>query len=191
VLEFNGGERAYHSSRTLGMSLISMMCAAGAALSIVFKRHMSMMQTGLDRLASESVWRERLRGRRVALLGHPASVDDQLTHSLDVLGRIPSINLTAAFGPQHGLKGDQQDNMMETPDDRDERRGIPGLQSYGRSVSPRTRCWTPSTCYSLTSRIWMSDLYLSDDIALRAGGSGPNGKDGVGAQSAESGWSTH
>ena len=95
-----------------------------------------MMQTGLDRLATEAGWRERLGGRRVALLGHPASVDDQLVHSLDVLSRFPAVDLTAAFGPQHGLKGDQQDNMMETPDDRDDRRGIPVFSLYGRVRQP-------------------------------------------------------
>ena len=51
----------------------------------------------------------------MALLAHPASVTADLTHSLDALA--PSgINLTAAFGPQHGLKGDKQDNMVETDD---------------------------------------------------------------------------
>ena len=97
---------------------------------------MRMIQFGIDRLASESVWSDRLRGRRVALLGHPASVDAQLTHSLDVLATLPGVALSAAFGPQHGLKGDQQDNMKETADDRDAAHGIPVFSLYGEVRHP-------------------------------------------------------
>jgi uncharacterized protein YbbC (DUF1343 family) len=97
---------------------------------------MRMLRTGLDRLVSDPTWQARLRGRRVALLGHPASVDDRLVHSLDVIDALPDVRLTAAFGPQHGLKGDQQDNMMETPDEEDARRGIPVFSLYGRVRQP-------------------------------------------------------
>ena len=95
-----------------------------------------MMRFGLDRLVAESGLAARLAGRRVALLGHPASVDAGLVHSLDVLASLPSVHLSAAFGPQHGLKGDQQDNMMETPDERDERHGIPVFSLYGSVRQP-------------------------------------------------------
>jgi len=52
----------------------------------------------------------------VALLAHPASVTRDLVHSLDALAALEDLDLVAAFGPQHGLRGDKQDNMIESPD---------------------------------------------------------------------------
>ena len=75
--------------------------------------------------------RTHLRGRRVALLAHPASVTADLTHSLDALAALPEVQLTAAFGPQHGLRGDKQDNMVESPDFVDPQLGIPVFSLYG------------------------------------------------------------
>ena len=71
------------------------------------------MKNGIDRLIADPALRAPLMGKRVALLAHPASVTADLTHSLDALAALGDINLTAAFGPQHGLRGDKQDNMME------------------------------------------------------------------------------
>lgn len=51
--------------------------------------------------------------QRVALVAHPASVTRDLTHSLDALMALGDVRVTAAFGPQHGMKGDKQDNMVE------------------------------------------------------------------------------
>ena len=72
-----------------------------------------MMKFGIDRLIGEPTLRTPLAGRRVALLAHPASVTEDLTHSLDALAACGDIKLAAAFGPQHGLRGDKQDNMIE------------------------------------------------------------------------------
>lgn len=86
---------------------------------------------GLDRLLAEPALRRPLSGRRVALLAHPASVTADLTHALDALAALPDLQLTAAFGPQHGLRGDKQDNMVESPDYVDPRHGIPVFSLYG------------------------------------------------------------
>lgn len=94
------------------------------------------MKTGLDRLLSDPELRAPLKGRRVAVLGHPASVTADLTHSLDALAACPDITLSAAFGPQHGMRGDLQDNMMETPDETDPRLGIPVFSLYGEVRRP-------------------------------------------------------
>jgi uncharacterized protein YbbC (DUF1343 family) len=67
----------------------------------------------------------------VAVLGHPASVTSSLVHTLDALAAMPDLTLTAAFGPQHGMRGDVQDNMVETPDEHDPRLGIPIFSLYG------------------------------------------------------------
>ncbi|HJQ84610.1 MAG TPA: DUF1343 domain-containing protein [Candidatus Binatia bacterium] len=89
------------------------------------------MRTGLDRLLAESGIRRGLAGRRVALLAHPASVTADLVHALDALAAVGDVNLTAALGPQHGLRGDKQDNMIESPDFADPVHGIPVFSLYG------------------------------------------------------------
>ena len=94
------------------------------------------MKFGIDCLLQQPALRESMREGRVALLAHPASVTDDLTHSLDALARLPDIRLTAAFGPQHGLRGDKQDNMMESPDFNDPVLGIPVYSLYGRVRRP-------------------------------------------------------
>ena len=90
------------------------------------------MKFGIDRLCAEPDLRRDLRGRRVALLAHPASVTADLTHSIDALAVLGNeVRLTAAFGPQHGLRGDKQDNMVESPDFVDPALGIPVFSLYG------------------------------------------------------------
>jgi uncharacterized protein YbbC (DUF1343 family) len=91
---------------------------------------------GIDRLCAEPALRADLRGRRVALLAHPASVTANLTHSLDALAALDDVQLSAAFGPQHGLRGDKQDNMIESPDFNDPRLGIPVFSLYGEVRRP-------------------------------------------------------
>ncbi len=85
---------------------------------------------GIDRLIADKELRRPLEGRRVALLAHPASVTRDLTHSLDALAAA-GLNLTAAFGPQHGLRGDKQDNMVESEDFSDPVHMIPVFSLYG------------------------------------------------------------
>ncbi len=91
---------------------------------------------GIDRLLTEPELRVPLKGRRIALLAHPASVTAELGYSLDALATLPDIRLTAAFGPQHGLTGDKQDNMVETADEFDPVLGIPVFSLYGEVRRP-------------------------------------------------------
>jgi len=91
---------------------------------------------GLDRFLGNRSLRKPLAGRRVALLAHPASVTRDLVHSLDALAALSDIKLSAAFGPQHGLRGDKQDNMVESPDFRDPVHGIPVFSLYGEVRRP-------------------------------------------------------
>ena len=95
-----------------------------------------MIKFGIERLIANPALRQRLAGRRVALLAHPASVLADLGHSLDALAAVPELRLTAALGPQHGLRGDKQDNMVESSDYRDPRRGIPVFSLYGEVRRP-------------------------------------------------------
>jgi uncharacterized protein YbbC (DUF1343 family) len=94
------------------------------------------MNFGIDRLLADPDLRKPLQGRRIALLAHPASVTRDLTHSLDALGTCDGIRLSAAFGPQHGLRGDKQDNMVESPDFEDPVHGIPIFSLYGEVRRP-------------------------------------------------------
>ncbi len=94
------------------------------------------MKVGLERLIEETALRSALRGRRVALLAHPASVTSTLTHALDAIAELGDVRLTAAFGPQHGLRGDKQDNMVESPDFQDAVHGIPVFSLYGEVRRP-------------------------------------------------------
>lgn len=93
------------------------------------------MNFGIDRLLAEPELLRQLHGRRVALLAHPASVTADLTHSLDALVAA-GVNVTAAFGPQHGLRGDKQDNMVESPDFDDPVHGVPVFSLYGEVRRP-------------------------------------------------------
>lgn len=94
------------------------------------------MKFGIDRLLADPALRAPLAGKRVALLAHPASVTAGLTHSIDALAACPDIQITAAFGPQHGMRGDLQDNMMESPDFTDPVYGFPVFSLYGEVRRP-------------------------------------------------------
>src|SRR6266478_2454458 len=94
------------------------------------------MRFGIDRLLNEPALRKPLAGRRIALLAHPASVTRHLVHSLDALAALDDIELMAAFSPQHGLRGDKQDNMVESPDFRDPVHSIPVFSLYGTVRRP-------------------------------------------------------
>jgi len=94
------------------------------------------MNFGIDRLIADPALRAPLGGRCVALLAHPASLTADLTHSLDALAALGDVKLTAAFGPQHGLRGDKQDNMVESPDFHDPALGIPIFSLYGEVRRP-------------------------------------------------------
>lgn len=93
------------------------------------------MKFGIDRLLADPDLRKPLAGKRVALVAHPASVTENLTHSLDALIGA-GLNVTSAFGPQHGLKGDKQDNMVETADELDRTYNIPVFSLYGEVRRP-------------------------------------------------------
>jgi uncharacterized protein YbbC (DUF1343 family) len=93
------------------------------------------MKFGIDRLLEDPSLRAPLEGKRVALLAHPASVTADLTHSLDAL-IAAGLNVTAAFGPQHGLRGDKQDNMVESDDFTDPVHHIPVFSLYGEVRRP-------------------------------------------------------
>ena len=90
---------------------------------------------GIDRLLADPELRRPLEGKRVALLAHPASVKKDLTHILDALFAA-GLKVSAMFGPQHGVRGDLQDNMMESPDFTDPTYGVAVFSLYGEVRRP-------------------------------------------------------
>jgi uncharacterized protein YbbC (DUF1343 family) len=98
-----------------------------------------MFKMGVDVLMSSPKLLSELEGKRVALLGHPASITGDFRHSLDALAAVRGLKLTAAFGPQHGMRGEVQDNMQETPDYIDPIYKIPVFSLYGEVRRPTAR----------------------------------------------------
>lgn len=94
------------------------------------------MKLGIENLLENRELRKPLEGRHVALLGHPPSVTKSCHHTLDALAECPDISLSSAFGPQHGMRGDKQDNMVESDDYADPKHGIPVFSLYGDTRYP-------------------------------------------------------
>jgi uncharacterized protein YbbC (DUF1343 family) len=91
-------------------------------------------QLGLEKLLKDAKFMRGLKGQRVALVCHPASVDQNLNHSFDLLHE--KIGLSAAFGPQHGVKGEKQDNMIESEDFIHPQYKVPVFSLYGEVRRP-------------------------------------------------------
>jgi len=91
------------------------------------------VQTGLARLASDGL--PALAGKRVGLICNPTSVDAELRHAVDLLRG--KLNITALFGPEHGVRGDAQD-MITIDDARDAVTGLPEFSLYGHTLESLT-----------------------------------------------------
>jgi uncharacterized protein YbbC (DUF1343 family) len=92
------------------------------------------VKTGLDSV--EKSWPRDLRGARAGLLIHPASVNRLLEHASDVFARSRNCELKAFFGPQHGIRGETQDNMIEWEGFTDRKTGLPVYSLYGKIRQP-------------------------------------------------------
>ena len=92
------------------------------------------MQTSLD--IFEKNWTKKLKGSRDGLIVHPASVNRKLEHAVDCFLNSRKIELKALFGPQHGIRGETQDNMVEWQGFRDKQTGLPVYSLYSNSRKP-------------------------------------------------------
>ncbi len=96
---------------------------------------MSRTILGVERLINDKI--DVIRGQRIGLVCNQASVlPDSFAHSADAFRDHDAINLTTLFGPQHGIRGDVQDNMIETPHAVDERTGIMVYSLYSETRVP-------------------------------------------------------
>ena len=96
------------------------------------------MKFGIDVLLADKKRLEFLKTKRVALLAHPASMTSDFEHSADALFKA-GVKLSAMFGPQHGMRGEKQDNMMETEDYLDPQYQIPVFSLYGEVRRPNEK----------------------------------------------------
>jgi uncharacterized protein YbbC (DUF1343 family) len=96
---------------------------------------MSRVQTGIEVLVNEKA--HLLNGQRVGVVCHPASVDSQLRHTLDLLHQTGA-NIVSIFGPEHGARGEAQD--MEGVDDEvlDSKLKVPIHSLYGATFESLT-----------------------------------------------------
>ncbi len=92
------------------------------------------IRPGLEVLLEDKIG--LLRGRRIGLVCNQATVTPDLRHAADVFSEHPDIDLTTLFGPQHGIRGDVQDNMIETEHATDPRTGIPIYSLYSETREP-------------------------------------------------------
>jgi uncharacterized protein YbbC (DUF1343 family) len=95
------------------------------------KQHITL---GLERLLSDRI--ELLRGARAGLVCNQASVDHNYHHAADLLAQTEGCQLTTLFGPQHGIRGEVQDNMIETPHTIDAITGLPIYSLYSETREP-------------------------------------------------------
>ncbi len=94
------------------------------------------MKLGIEVFLGDQKKQDSLKGQRVALVAHPASVNHHLEHTLFLLKNQTSLALSAAFGPQHGMRGEKQDNMIESEEYLDPELGIPVFSLYGEVRKP-------------------------------------------------------
>src|SRR5437016_10316474 len=98
------------------------------------KKDVKGIKLGIERLLDEKL--DLVRGKRLALVCNQASVDHSFRHAADLFHEHPDIRLTTLFGPQHGIRGDVQDNMIETAHATDERTGKPIYSLYSETREP-------------------------------------------------------
>lgn len=98
------------------------------------KHQKNSIAIGLEKILGEQ--KNLLAGLRVGLICNQASVDRQYRHAADLFFERREINLTALFGPQHGIRGDVQDNMIETAHAIDEKTGLPIFSLYSETRQP-------------------------------------------------------
>ena len=80
-----------------------------------------------------------MEGARVGLACNQASVDHSFRHAADLFHNHPKVDLTALFGPQHGIRGDVQDNMVETAHAVDRQTNVPIYSLYSETREPTER----------------------------------------------------
>src|SRR5262249_53806316 len=124
-----GSERTGPGCRGLKWRLQEPVIGATESLEIGWR-----MELGLDLILESRL--DLVSGCRIGLIAHPSFVDGRLAHAGDLFWNQPQVNLTALFGPQHGIRAETQDNMIEWRSFSDKRTGLPAFSLYGETRKP-------------------------------------------------------
>src|SRR5215212_3733401 len=129
-------DQSYAARRISSMTLTldSIPTTGSPRVSPLHLRTKQPVHLGLERLLEQDY--AALQGARVGLICNQASVDHSFHHAADLLHRHPHIDLRALFGPQHGIRGDVQDNMIETAHGLDRKTGLPVHSLYSETREP-------------------------------------------------------
>ena len=100
----------------------------------MFNIQKAKIRLGLEKILDENV--SLLKGLRVGLICNQATVNHRFEHAADLFHEHPDINLTTLFGPQHGIRGDVQDNMIETGHSADNKTKLPIYSLYSETREP-------------------------------------------------------
>ncbi|HEU4710850.1 MAG TPA: DUF1343 domain-containing protein [Pyrinomonadaceae bacterium] len=100
-------------------------------------RGLRAVQVGLESLLEDVP--DVVRGARVGLICNQSSVNHAFEHAADLLHEHSAFQLTALFGPQHGIRGDVQDNMIETAHGTDRKTGLPVHSLYSETREPTAK----------------------------------------------------
>ncbi|MCX8069191.1 MAG: DUF1343 domain-containing protein [Thermodesulfovibrionales bacterium] len=126
-----------------------------------------MVKTGLDLINNN--FPKKLRGSRIGLVIHPASVNRHLSHAYEVFLTNKKFHITALFGPQHGIRGETQDNMIEWEGFKDTKTGLPIYSLYGQMRKPSSEMLKDVDCIVIDLQdvgaryytfIWTMDLIM-------------------------------
>lgn len=98
------------------------------------KLQFKSVKLGLEKVLDEKI--DVLRNLRVGLICNQASVNHEFQHAADLFKDNAQINLVKLFGPQHGIRGDVQDNMIETSHGIDQTTGLPVFSLYSETREP-------------------------------------------------------
>lgn len=93
-----------------------------------------MVKTGFDNISGSLPG--KLRGKNLAVLCHAPSINSNFQHIIDFLASNKQVRISAIFGPQHGLNGETQDNMIEWEGSKHPKYNIPVYSLYGKYRKP-------------------------------------------------------
>ena len=125
------------SSRTIaGMTKRPSLRLLTSVLCLLTSPLFGVVRPGIDVLEGNGF--KELRGKRVALVVNPASVDSHLVPTVDVLRNAPGVKLTALLGPEHGVYGDEYAGST-VKDKKDARTGVTAFSLYGKTRKPTTQ----------------------------------------------------
>jgi uncharacterized protein YbbC (DUF1343 family) len=114
------------------LSTTPALCLGFHGRTHYYRIPMPPVHSGLDVLTRRA---SVLRGRRVGLLCHQASVTRALTHAVDAVLRLRGVKLAALFAPEHGIAGAAQD-LVRVGSTTDPTTGLSVWSLYGRRLAP-------------------------------------------------------